>query len=234
MKKLSGITNVLILIVLIAFSTVTAQKSYKETLAKYYAGNSSGFFATKYIGLQVELLEKFEEDYYFSDFDKAFTNENICLEVTPNNDGYLYVINEGTSGKLSLVYPQNPGDKNMIHQGIVSKIPDSTNWTFEGKEGVEILYLIYSNEKNKELEKKLKTGLLKADLTEYLLKTMKMAEIANIKSDFGKIKRRTIYSVTKLDQVLAFPILINHETDGKLKTDNQKIQSILEILNQNK
>jgi len=71
----------------------------------------------------------------------------IRLKLTSHYDGYLYVMNQGTSGKFATVYPSmQTGNDNRIHmmkQYLVPAVEDGW-FEVEGPAGFDVLYFLLS------------------------------------------------------------------------------------------
>ena len=75
------------------------------------------------------------------------TGDVIRLKLTSHYDGYLYVMNQGTSGKFATVYPSmQTGSDNRIHmmkQYLVPAVEDGW-FQVDGPAGFDVLYFLLS------------------------------------------------------------------------------------------
>jgi hypothetical protein len=71
------------------------------------------------------------------------SGEKLRLSFRPNNTGYLYVYNKGSSGKTRLLYPAQ-GDNNQVQRDSVVRIPsDQQNWLrMDAQPGQEELVVV--------------------------------------------------------------------------------------------
>jgi hypothetical protein len=80
---------------------------------------------------------------------KVFHNGDILrFRITSKTSGYLYVLDVGTSGETSMLFPgsSGPGSQNEIQAGQVRSVPvDGDGW-FEvtGPAGYDVLYFLIS------------------------------------------------------------------------------------------
>ena len=84
------------------------------------------------------------------DPDTAFrTGERIRLVFEPNIDGYLYVIQEGSSGRWSMLYPhpRMQGGRNDVARFREVEIPPAGWFRFDETPGVERILVYLSREK---------------------------------------------------------------------------------------
>jgi hypothetical protein len=75
-----------------------------------------------------------------------YSGEQIRLQIEPNVDGYLYVLQKGSSGHDSTLFPHpeiNGGD-NRVERGILYSVPATQWFTFNDVPGDEHLTLIAS------------------------------------------------------------------------------------------
>jgi hypothetical protein len=77
------------------------------------------------------------------------SGDTIRIRVTSHFDGYLYVMDQGTSGRFSTVFPSAAaGNDNQVHQGQSYLIPSTTDGWFQisGPAGFDVLYILLSPE----------------------------------------------------------------------------------------
>jgi hypothetical protein len=74
------------------------------------------------------------------------SGEHIQLTLEVNDSGYLYIVQQGTSGKWEALFPSADianGD-NRVQRGRVYNLPPGRVFTFSGEPGVERLFVIFS------------------------------------------------------------------------------------------
>jgi hypothetical protein len=77
------------------------------------------------------------------------SGDTIRVRVTSHFDGYLYVMDQGTSGRFSTVFPSAAaGNDNQVHRGQSYLIPSTTDGWFQisGPAGFDVLYILLSPE----------------------------------------------------------------------------------------
>lgn len=73
----------------------------------------------------------------------------LRIRVTSDYDGYLYVMDQGTSGHFATVFPSGTaGTDNQVHRGQIYSIPSTTDGWFQisGPPGFDVLYFLLSPE----------------------------------------------------------------------------------------
>jgi hypothetical protein len=87
--------------------------------------------------------------------DKVFhSGDHIRFRVEANGDGYLYIVQQGTSGTWSVLFPSpeiENGD-NEVHRGRKYTVPSEETFSFEGSPGIEKLFVVLSRQPEKELQ----------------------------------------------------------------------------------
>ncbi len=73
-------------------------------------------------------------------------NDRVRFRIHPNFDGYLYVMNQSTSGRYTLLFPSDEaGRKNRIEAGKEYLVPATQGWfRITGPPGHEIVYWMVS------------------------------------------------------------------------------------------
>jgi hypothetical protein len=69
--------------------------------------------------------------------------DRIKLHVMSNQDGYLTLVNVGTSGRTTVLFPSRPND-NFVKAGTDNVIPPGSYLRFDGNPGQEVLILTFS------------------------------------------------------------------------------------------
>jgi hypothetical protein len=75
--------------------------------------------------------------------------DTIRIRVTSDYDGYLYVMDQGTSGRFATVFPSGTaGTDNQVHRGRAYLIPSTPDGWFQisGPPGFDVLYFLLSPE----------------------------------------------------------------------------------------
>src|SRR5579863_5697693 len=88
------------------------------------------------------------------DPDTSFTaGDHIRLTVEVNAKGYLYVINQGSSGIWKVLFPStDSGGDNRVQEGRSYRIPTDAVFTFDTRRGSEKLFIILARKPEKDLE----------------------------------------------------------------------------------
>lgn len=100
------------------------------------------------IGLRYTLLQE-GSDGGFSEVLPStvfHSGERVRLSIMANHTGYLYLIQQGSSGAWSPIYP-NPGaarDSNFVEPGKVYEIPGDGAFEFNQQPGNEHLFIVLS------------------------------------------------------------------------------------------
>jgi len=84
------------------------------------------------------------------------SGERVRLKVEVNDEGYLYLVAQGTSGKWEVLYPAPNMENGLNHvkPGRPYVVPDEKKsaFTFKGKTGTEKLFLVLSREPEAKLD----------------------------------------------------------------------------------
>jgi hypothetical protein len=82
------------------------------------------------------------------------SGDRIQLKVQFNDDGYLYLVHQGTSGAWQLMYPspRTARGGNAVVAGREYNIPEISLMRFGGQRGVEKLFLVVSRIPEQKLE----------------------------------------------------------------------------------
>lgn len=82
------------------------------------------------------------------------SGDHIQLTLEVNDAGFLYIIQQGTSGKWEALFPSpeiENGD-NRVQRGHVYTVPPGHVFTFSGAAGVERLFVIFSRQPVQEID----------------------------------------------------------------------------------
>src|SRR5262245_48364876 len=95
------------------------------------------------------------------DIDTVFrSGDNIRVTVEANDEGYLYIISQGASGKFVLLFPtsQVENGENRVKPYQRYVLPAQEQFTFEEPAGEERMQIILTREPIKDLEQKILRG----------------------------------------------------------------------------
>jgi hypothetical protein len=82
------------------------------------------------------------------------SGDHISFKVEANDDGYLYIVQQGTSGTWSVLFPTADAENgdNRVHRGRSYTFPSGAAFVFAGDPGTEKLFVVLSRQPEKELE----------------------------------------------------------------------------------
>jgi len=107
------------------------------------------------LGLRYTILKKKGDDQAEADSDATFhAGDRIRLAVEANDDGYLYVVNRGSSGTWKVLFPSpetKDGD-NRVQKRVRYEIPSGYTFTFDEQAGEEKLFIVLSRQPEPDLE----------------------------------------------------------------------------------
>jgi hypothetical protein len=107
------------------------------------------------LGLRYTILKKKGEEQAEADGDATFhAGDRIRLAVEANDDGYLYVVNRGSSGTWKLLFPSpeiKDGD-NRVQKRVRYEVPSGYTFTFDEQAGEEKLFIVLSRQPEPDLE----------------------------------------------------------------------------------
>ncbi len=108
------------------------------------------------LGLRYAVLKKLDDGTYQEISPEAVfhAGDQIRLSLMSNQNGYLYVIEQGSSGRWVPLYPANSAapDSNKLVPGKEYIVPGSGAWRFTGKPGQEKLFVMLSRTPETNLE----------------------------------------------------------------------------------
>jgi hypothetical protein len=107
------------------------------------------------LGLRYSVLKKTSEGQAEVATDAVFHAGNrIRLEVETNDDGFLYVVNRGSSGTWKVLFPsaEVKGGDNRIQHRVRYEIPSGYTFTFDEQPGEEKLFIVLSRQPEPDLE----------------------------------------------------------------------------------
>jgi hypothetical protein len=76
-----------------------------------------------------------------------YSGDSVRIRIQADQNGFLYIVSRGSSGKVSMLYPDRRirGGDNQLVKGKVVSIPTDGGWiTFDKKPGTETLYLLFA------------------------------------------------------------------------------------------
>jgi hypothetical protein len=129
--------------------TEPAPKPVKKPVPKKPAAPSVNISAPeRRIGLKYKLLYRTPDcDILEVDPSKTFmSGDKIRLQFESNVDGYLYVLQKGSTGRDKMLFPNpqiNSGN-NQVKRGITYSVPVGQWFTFDNNPGVEQLTVVLS------------------------------------------------------------------------------------------
>jgi hypothetical protein len=107
------------------------------------------------LGLRYTILKKTGSEQAEADADGRFhAGDRIKLAVEANDDGYLYVVNRGSSGTWKVLFPSpevKDGD-NRVERRVHYEIPAGYTFTFDERAGEEKLFIVLSRQPEPDLE----------------------------------------------------------------------------------
>jgi hypothetical protein len=107
------------------------------------------------LGLRYTILKKSADGQAEVSTEAVFhAGDRIRLAIEANDDGYLYVVNRGSSGTWKLLFPSpeiKNGD-NHIQRRVRYEIPAGYTFTFDEQAGEEKLFVVLSRQPEPDLE----------------------------------------------------------------------------------
>jgi len=107
------------------------------------------------LGLRYTILKRIQDSQVETDADAVFhAGDRIRLAVETNDDGYLYIVNRGSSGTWKVLFPSaeiKNGD-NHIQRLARFEIPSGYTFTFDEQPGEEKLFIVLSRQPEPDLE----------------------------------------------------------------------------------
>jgi hypothetical protein len=107
------------------------------------------------LGLRYTLLKKTGDGQVETESDAVFhAGDHIRLAVETNDDGYLYVVNRGSSGTWKVLFPsaEIKGGDNRIQRRTRFEIPSGYTFVFDEQPGEEKLFIVLSRQPEPDLE----------------------------------------------------------------------------------
>jgi hypothetical protein len=107
------------------------------------------------LGLRYSILKRTGPGDVEVDPDTNFrSGDRIRLRIAVNTDGYLYIVNRGTSGNWKLLFPstQIADGGNHVQPNRQYEIPPGSVFTFDEQAGEEKLFLVFAHKPVSDLE----------------------------------------------------------------------------------
>jgi Domain of unknown function (DUF4384) len=107
------------------------------------------------LGLRYTILKRAGDGQSEVNSDTEFhAGDRIRLAVEANDDGYLYVVNRGSSGTWKLLFPsaEIKGGDNRIQRRVRYEVPSGYTFTFDEQGGEEKLFLVLTRQPEPDLE----------------------------------------------------------------------------------
>jgi hypothetical protein len=146
-----------------AHKTTKAATKPKPVQNDAPAGHSSPVVQVAYkpqgprpaLGLRYTILKRTSDGQAEVAAETVFhAGDRIRLEVETNDDGYLYVVNRGSSGTWKVLFPSaeiKDGDNRIQHRARY-EIPSGYTFTFDEQPGAEKLFIVLSRQPEPDLE----------------------------------------------------------------------------------
>ena len=107
------------------------------------------------LGLRYTILKRTGDGQSEVNSDTVFhAGDRIRLAVEANDDGYLYVVNRGSSGTWKLLFPsaEIKGGDNRIQRRVRYEVPSGYTFTFDEQGGEEKLFVVLTRQPEPDLE----------------------------------------------------------------------------------
>jgi hypothetical protein len=105
----------------------------------------------KVLGLQTTVYQLFDDGgtKAVSPTTVFAAGNRIRLGFNANRDGFLYVVNVGTSGRVTTIFPNAVTDNNQVQPGLMYQVPQQTGKSikFDSTPGEEVLLVVLSETK---------------------------------------------------------------------------------------
>jgi hypothetical protein len=115
----------------------------------FYANTSAGSDAPN-TGLRYRVTQQKQQAEADVDIATATfrAGDKVRLSFESNVDGYLYVVQQGSSGRWSVLFPSPEinGGRNNVRKSEEYKVPDDGWFEFDANPGVENLFIYFSRE----------------------------------------------------------------------------------------
>lgn len=164
---MSNFRNLIFCILCFGVSYAHSQSTAKELFTGLDGGSTqlSSVKATpspakpvrpKVLGLQTTIYQLFDDGGVkaVSPSTTFAGGSRIRLGFNANKDGYLYVVNLGSTGKVTTIFPSSVTDNNQVRPGLVYQIPQQTGKSirFDTNPGEEQIIVVLAESRITEFE----------------------------------------------------------------------------------
>jgi hypothetical protein len=108
------------------------------------------------LGLRYTLLQKSPDERYVEVMPSTVfhSGDRVKVSIMANHQGYLYIIQQGSSGNWSPIFPSAdaPRDSNFVESGKVYEIPGDGAFELNQQAGKEKLFIVLSLEPIRDLD----------------------------------------------------------------------------------
>jgi serine/threonine protein kinase len=119
-----------------------------------------------------------------------YSGEGVRVSIQTEQNGFLYILLLGSSGKVSMLYPDPriSSGNNQIDKGKKVNIPTNTDWfKFDKNPGVETIYLVFAENKTEGIINELEKA---RTLAKIVLPTELTKEAVDLATIGGSLKGR--------------------------------------------
>jgi len=99
---------------------------------------------------------------------RFYNGDGVMIRIQADQNGFLYILQRGSSGKVSMLYPDRRiqgGNNRIVKENVVS-IPTDRGWyTFNNAPGTEMIYLVFSEYKTERFISELENAASQAKIT---------------------------------------------------------------------
>ena len=172
------------------------------------------------LGLRYSILKQMGSSSVEVDPESVFrSGDRIRLSVQANDNGYLYIVLRGSSGRWSPLFPSKEilsGD-NKVKKGGEYEIPLGSVWfAFDEQPGTEKLFIVLARQPEPDLEKlvqslrhdsssqQAKSGSTKNDKDEELVQVVASLDDGTVGKVRGQVKSRDLV-FQKVDETTSGP-----------------------------
>lgn len=126
--------------------TVVTSSAKESTVKSNTTNQASGTSTEQFMGISywIDLFDTNGNLTRVSPTRTFTSGDRIKLNIQSNRNGYLYVLNIGSSGDSHVLFP-NPGvNSNLITAGLPYSVPFKTYMRFDNNPGEELLLIMLS------------------------------------------------------------------------------------------
>jgi serine/threonine protein kinase len=99
---------------------------------------------------------------------RFYNGDGVRVRIQSDQNGFLYILSRGSSGKVSMLYPDRriQGGNNRIVKEQVVSIPTDRGWyTLNNAPGTEVIYLVFAENKTERFISELENAASQAKIT---------------------------------------------------------------------